>query len=168
MRRLVTCAGAVEGLFSLCVRERPPMTVRTFYRLSIWLPLLIPSVLVAVVRTGANTPAGVVALLYSVLAGSLLYAGVPYAVLALWAMWWTRSKDEHQIRWLVRRAPFLMTGAFALFWIGAGVVIRERSLVALGLLGAVWIIPVAYAYIGLVLFLRRIFWPPARTHPVTG
>lgn len=70
------------------------MTVSGLYRLSLCLPLLVPTVVIATVRgSSVQIPAGPFAALYQLMAGSLLYGGVPYAFLALWALWWTRSRS---------------------------------------------------------------------------
>jgi hypothetical protein len=44
------------------------------------------------------------------LLASLLYGGVPYAPLAIWATWWIGGKNEAQIRRLVVEARLLMAG----------------------------------------------------------
>ena len=90
------------------------MTVRTFYRLSLTLPVLVPAALIAalfvaptlVLWLGNSTSP----MALGVLTYSLIYGGAPYVALALWAAWSFGEKTEAQIRRLILTLPLLMAG----------------------------------------------------------
>src|SRR5215467_11897901 len=87
------------------------------YRLGIWLPLLVPAS-IAVLR-GAGVPVDWLPF-SGLLLASLLYGGVPYAALALWATWWVGRRPEGEIRRLMLRAPLLMVAVFVPMALTAG------------------------------------------------
>ena len=130
------------------------MTVRTFYRWSVLLPLIAPA-LIMIAKKGFGVrpsmlPFGEVLLL------SGIYGAMPYAIIALWGIWWIDSRPERQIRRRALQAPLWMLVA----WIVCAAIIGALSRqvpVFLGLagLGAVMILALGYAYVGAVLLLRR-------------
>jgi hypothetical protein len=134
------------------------MSIYTIYRVSIWLPILVPAVLIAVAKTfDLPLSAGV---LWEVLAYSLLYGGVPYAVLAVWATWWVGRRPEAAIRRLMFRAPLLMVVVFVLVALTVGLAVGAPGpFAAVSVLGSIIIIPLGYAYVGLAVLLRRGFGP---------
>jgi hypothetical protein len=134
------------------MRSRAPAQrswrVHSIYRFGIWLPLLVPTLL-AIATRGAgvvvvhDSPAGK---LTQLLLSSLLYGGVPYGALAIWATWWIGDRPESGIRHLMFRAPLLMAALFMLFAVAIGLTVGEpRSFIALGVLGAIITIPLGYA-----------------------
>jgi hypothetical protein len=134
------------------------MSISTIYRACIWLPILVPAVLIAVAKTyGLRLSAGV---LSELLAYSLLYGGVPYAVIAVWATWWIRGRPEAAIRRLMFRAPLLMVAVFAPVALVIGFAAGAPGpFTAVAALGSVIILLLGYAYLGLALLLRRGFGP---------
>jgi hypothetical protein len=133
------------------------MTVQTFYRCAVWLPLVVPAlVAVAVHVVGLQPSSPAVAGLVQLLLISLLYGGFPYAVLAAYGTWWIDGRPESQIRHRALRAPLWMLAAWLPFAAFLGVASR-RVEIFLGLagLGAIVIFPLGYAYIALVFLLRR-------------
>lgn len=85
------------------------MAVHTFYRLSVWLPLLVPSLVVLIHHgTEGRSEAWPVNKVVQLLLMSLVYGGVPYALLSVWATWWIGRRSEKEIKSLLLRAPILM------------------------------------------------------------
>ena len=136
------------------------MSIYALYRLCIWLPVLIPASLIGVVNAfGVRSMAGLGG---EVVAYSLIYGGVPYCLLAVWASWWVGGRPESEIRRLMFRAPLLMVATFVPLALVVGVVGGAiHQFAAVALLGAVVIIPLGYAYVGLTLLLRSQFGPRA-------
>lgn len=133
------------------------MTVQTFYRGAVWLPLVVPA-LVAVgvhaagVHPSSRPAAGVVQLLLV----SGLYGGFPYAVMAAYGTWWIDRRPESQIRRRALRAPLWMLVAWLAFAAFLGIVSgRVQIFLGLAALGTVVIFPLGYAYVALVFLLRR-------------
>jgi hypothetical protein len=138
------------------------MSIHAIYRLCIWLPILIPGALIRVYETfGLRISDGIVA---EMVAYSLLYGGLPYAALALWATWWVGGRPEDQIRRLMWRAPLLMLAVFVPLALTVGLLVGNMTpFVGVALLGAAVILPLGYSYIGLALLVRRVLGPrPAR------
>lgn len=126
------------------------------YRLCVWMPLLVPAVVAGLVHgLGMVVEVGPASKVVQVLLGSLLYGGVPYAALALWATWWIGGKDERQIKRLMFVAPLLMVSLFLVLSTTVGFVVGQPvAFITLGVIGALVIIPLGYGYVGLVLLLR--------------
>lgn len=141
------------------------MTVQRFYRLAIWLPLFVPT-LVAVAFQGLavfskesvglliNGPAS---WLVQMLLASLLYGGVPYALLAVWATVRVGGRTEAQIRRLMFLSPLIMAAFYVPFAVVVGFAVGGPPAVFLsvGGLGAVVTIPVGYTYVGVVALIRE-------------
>jgi hypothetical protein len=132
------------------------LTIQTFYRLAVWLPLALPGV-AAVVRAafGPSVFPEPLKPIVGWLLGSLVYGGIPYALLALWATVRMGRLDEPEIRRLMFRAPFLMIGMFTLVWFVAGLSVGQPQFILLGPLAAFLIIPAGYGYMGFVLLIRE-------------
>ena len=138
------------------------MSISAAYRLGIWLPLLVPAS-VAVLVHGMGWPLEWFpdSVKFYLLA-SLLYGGVPYSVLALWATWWVGGRPECEVRRLMLRAPLLMVAVFVPMALIAGVAVgAPRPFIAVAILGAIVIIPLGYAYVGVVALLRLGLGPRA-------
>lgn len=86
------------------------MSTVTVYRLSIWLPILVPAAVIFAASTFELRLADGV--LWEVFGYSLLYGGLPYSVLAIWATWVVGRHSEVEIRRLMFRAPLLMAAVF--------------------------------------------------------
>jgi len=134
------------------------VSIYAFYRACIWLPVLVPTVLFAVVRAFALRPAngiGGEAVLYS-----LVWGGLPYAVLATWATWWVGGRPEAQIRRLMFLAPPIMVAVFVplalLVGLAVGAVVPFAGV---ALLGGIVIMLLGYAYVGLTVLLRLSLGP---------
>jgi hypothetical protein len=133
------------------------MTVQTFYRCAVWLPLLVPALTaVGVHGLGARPTFGPTVKLVQMLLMSGVYGGLPYAMLAAWATYWIDERPESEIRRRALQAPFWMLGAWipmaGLFGVLSG---RFELFLGLAGLGAVVIFPLGYAYVALVFMLRR-------------
>ena len=135
-----------------------PAPAYTVYRVCIWLPILVPLVVVlAVTAVGRPVSKGIVVevLFYSVLVG-----GLPYAALAAWATWWVGGRSEADIRRLMFRAPLLMVAIFAPLALLLGMIVGHLGpFAAVAALGTIIILALGYAYVGLALLLRRSVGP---------
>src|SRR5919106_4298144 len=111
-------------------------SVYTTYRVCIWLPILVPLIVVlAAIAVGRPLAQGIVV---EVLFYSLLIGGVPYAVLAAWATWWVGGRSESEIRRLMFRAPLLMVAVFAPLALMVGLIVGQVGpFVAVAALGTV-------------------------------
>lgn len=140
------------------------MNVRLIYRIGIWLPLIVPAVVLAVRGLMDLQPTNEVSRkLVQLLAFSFVYGGLPYAGLALWASWWITGRPESEIRRLMLRAPLMMAGVFALTAVAVGIGVgRPGPFIATAVLGAIVAVPLGYAYVGLVWWLRHICGPIAQ------
>src|SRR5688572_27752209 len=129
------------------------MSVWTVYRLCVWLPILVPAVVIGIAKAFDRPLAAGV--LTEVLAYSLLYGGFPYAVLAVWATWWIGARPESEIRRLTFRAPLLMAAVFVTLALAIGVAVgRLGPFTAVAIYGLVTILPLGYAYVGIAVLLR--------------
>jgi hypothetical protein len=135
------------------------MSVSAFYRLCIWLPILVPASVIVYARLNeVNLADGIV---LEVLAYSFWYGGLPYALLATWATVWVGGRSEAEVRRLMFRAPFLFAGVFAVLVLVVGVIVgASRQFAALAIFGCLIILPLGYAYVGAVVMLRRVLGPP--------
>jgi len=136
------------------------MSIYIVYTLCIWLPVIVPATVILVFNTfGLPLADGVVA---EVLAYSLIYGGVPYAVLAAWATWWIRGRTEADIRRLMLRAPVLMMAVFAPLAVAVGVAVGSTvPFVAVAVVGSLTILLLGYAYVGVAVLLRSVLGPRA-------
>ena len=130
------------------------MSAVSIYRLSIWLPILVPATVIAVAKTlGLRLAEG---LLWEVLAYSLLYGGLPYTLLAIWATWWVGRHSEAEIRRLMIRSPLLMGGIFAPAALMLGFAVDAPGpFAAVAVLGLLSILVLGYGYVALAVLLRR-------------
>jgi hypothetical protein len=140
------------------------MTIHGFYRLVVWLPLVIPAIVALLVHGLHLAPSGPLAMIVQLLLASLLYGGVPYAVVAGYATWWIGGRSEQEIRRRAWRAPFFMLGAWTVVAAIFGILARSpRLFVGLAGLGAAVIFVLGYSYVALVLLLRRLIYPALRS-----
>lgn len=119
---------------------------------------MVPAVVAGVVHgLGWTTHAWAARKLTQLLLASLLYGGVPYALLAAWATWWVGGRTEPDIKRLMLLAPFLMAAIYlpvaVMAAMAAGAPIGP--FLAVGVLGGIVSIPLGFAYVGLVLLLRE-------------
>jgi hypothetical protein len=147
---------AVEQLTSVLdgrINEVTKMSITTFYRLCVWLPLVVPAVLIVAVNAfDLRDPVGWVG---EVVGFSLFYGGGPYLLLALWATWWIRGRTEPEIRRVMFRAPLYMLGAFVPLALLIGLAVGAPGpWTGVAGLGAVSILALGYSYVGLTALLR--------------
>jgi hypothetical protein len=134
------------------------MSIYRIYRACIWLPILVPAALILVAHAfGLRLAAGVVG---EILAYSLIWGGLPYAALAVWATWWVGGRPEADIRRLMFRAPLLMVAVFVPLALATGLVVGGLGpFTGVALLGATVIVLLGYAYVGLTVLLRHSLGP---------
>lgn len=129
------------------------MSIDTIYRTCIWLPIIVPAALIPVVSLfGLQQAVGVVG---EMIAYSLFWGGLPYAVLAVWAMRRIDGRPETEIRRLMFRAPLLMVAIFVPLTLMLGLVTGQLvQFAGVAALGAAVIMLLGYAYVGVTLVLR--------------
>lgn len=134
------------------------MTVHTFYRCAVWLPLLAPAALAYAVHVlGWHPIFRPVVKLVQLLIISVVYGGVPYVVLAGYASWWIDHRPEPAILRRPLRAPLWMIALWVPVAAWMGVHLRSLNAFA-GLLGlgVLFIILLGYTYVALVLLMRTL------------
>ena len=134
------------------------MTIHTYYRCAVWLPLLVPATTVVVMHVADVRPATSLATkLVQVVVVSGVYGGVPYALLAAYATWWIDGRPERELRRRALAAPLLMV----VLWLAVSAVVgvlygKVETFLGFFWLGSAVILPLGYAYVGLVLALRSL------------
>ena len=137
------------------------MTVKTFYRVSLALPIALP--LIALPFWFLNRSGNAVVFF---LMGSLYLGGLPYLIAALGVLRWMRGKNEEQVRRASFLAPLIVLPICWLCW-------AVFFLVTLGETSSNWVesvfyvayfslfeIVIGYAYVAVVhvgLQLFRVF-----------
>ena len=132
------------------------LDVHTFYRLAVWLPLALP-VVVALIVHGLDlaVPRGRLQDIVEILLYSLVYGGIPYGALALWATWWIGGRREQDIKRLMYRAPLLMAAVFVPVALITGFIVGAPGpFAAVAVLGALVSIAVGYVYVFFVMLMR--------------
>lgn len=143
------------------------MTTRTFYRISIWLPLIVPAIAIFAVAGLGLDPTGALENLFQILAVSLIYGGIPYAMLAAWGTWRLGELSELETRRLMLLAPFVMAAFYLPFLVLVGVVAGApvKQFFLVGLMGALLSIPLGFAYVLLVRLARTALGTRLRESP---
>jgi hypothetical protein len=135
------------------------MSVQSVYRISIWLPIVIPAILFGIANV-LRLPLADISLVLEILVYSLIWGGLPYLPLAVWATFWVSGRPEWEIRRMMFRAPLLMVLLFASAALVFGLIANAlKPLAAVALLGSVVIIPLGYAYVALAVWLRHRLGP---------
>lgn len=89
------------------------MSYPTFYRIAVWLPFLLPALVVIDMHVlGSRWSLSVLGPLVQFPLMMFLYGGPAYVPLALWATFWLGGKTRSQIHQMAIRAPWLMVPAF--------------------------------------------------------
>jgi hypothetical protein len=136
------------------------MSIHSTYRLSIWLPIIVPAVLLGLAKA-LGVPIADIDVL-EILVYSLLWGAVPYLPLAVWGTWWVGGRPEPEIRRMMFRAPLLMVALFAPAALVVGLVVGAlKPFAAVAVIGSVIIIPLGYAYVALAVGLRDWLGPRA-------
>lgn len=133
------------------------MTTQTYYRIGIWLPVIVPATLVFAVPGLGLDLKGAGKIAFQILAVSLVYGGVPYALLAVWGTWRLGGRSELETRRLMLFAPFAMAAIYLPFvvLVGSAAGAPLGLSFKVGLIGALVSIPLGFAYVLLVLLLRK-------------
>ena len=141
------------------------MSIYVIYRICIWLPVIVPAILIVVVNALGIRQAG--GLAGELLAYSLIWGGLPYAALAVWATKWVSGRPEADIRRLMFRAPLLMVALFvpAALVLGllAGAPVQFAALAALG---SIVILLLGYGYVLLTVMVRFALGPAGGSQQV--
>ncbi|CAN5649183.1 hypothetical protein BH23GEM9_BH23GEM9_33000 [soil metagenome] len=132
------------------------MDLHSYYRLVVWLPLLLPAGVALLVHGLDVHPGnGVLAKLIQIILVSGIYGGIPYAALASYATWWIDTRPGSQLRRRALVAPLWMVVVWLPFSALTGLLYgRIDTFVGFFGLGASVILPLGYAYVALVLLLE--------------
>ena len=120
-----------------------------------WLPLVVPGLVALTVHGAGLRPGPPLDKIVQILLGSLVYGGMPYAVIAIWATVWIGRRPEPEIRRRALQTPLWTIAAFLM--IPTIVVLRggEATMAAaLFVMGAVCILGIGYVYVAMVFGLR--------------
>jgi hypothetical protein len=140
------------------------VTVQRFYRISIWLPVIVAlaaGLVLRVLIVAGTRPGGAVEGLLMLLSLS----GVLYIPFALLATWWIRKCDEYDIRRVMFVMPLLMTAvaflvSVVMMLIGGGMSAGlEVAAAAMTL-----ILPIGYAWVLVIVLLRLLVRPTDEPH----
>ena len=138
------------------------ISVQTFYRLAVWLPLAVPALVAFMVHGLGFGPTGSsLDKVFQIQLMSLAYGGVPYAPIAIWATFWIDSRPERDIRRRALQAPLWMIVTFLMFAtylaIVSGNLIMAAAVFVLGVMG---IVALGYFYVVIVFSLRDVLYGP--------
>lgn len=101
--------------------------IQTYYRLTVWFPIILPAILAGTVHgLGLTTTVEPVDRIVFILLASLLYGGVPYGLLGIWATWRIDRRPESEIKRLMLQAPLLMIAMFVPIAALVGLVVVGR------------------------------------------
>lgn len=89
------------------------MSYPAFYRIAVWLPVVLPSLVVLDMHVlGWRWSLSVLGAFVQVPLMMFVFGGPTYAPLALWATFWLGGKTRSQIHRMAIRAPWLMVPMF--------------------------------------------------------
>ena len=132
------------------------MTIQRFYRISIWLPVIVALAAGLFLRVFSVRPGGAVQGVLLI----LFVSGVLYIPFALLATWWIRKCDEYDIRRVMFVMPLLITVVAFLVCV---VVMLIGGGMAAGLEVAAaamtFILPIGYAWVLIIVLLRLLVRP---------
>ena len=140
------------------------MSVHQFYRLAVWLPLIVPALVLPPVWLLGMPQWQFLGMVIGTIYASAWTGGIPYLLLALWASIRIRSLPESRTRKLAVLMPLYMVPLFCLYVLVLSLARGEGLDEAFwfGLIGTAYLIPIGYAYVGLTFGLRalagRIGW----------
>ena len=147
------------------MRGARPVSALYIYRIGIWLPLIVPCVVIIAMNVwlkslGMPKPSGFVDVVLEMLAWSGIMGSPVYLVLGAWASLWIRGRAERTVRRLMFLAPPLMVAAFAAASVAIGLATSHvTQWLGVAGLGAAVAIPISYGYVGLTIALRRTLGP---------
>jgi hypothetical protein len=133
------------------------VTIYTFYRAAVWIPLVVPGLVALAVHGLGLRPGWPFDKIVQILLASLVWGGIPYAALAVWGVFWIGGRPEAEIRRGALRTPLWMIVAFVP--LPALVAVRSANpgmAAAVFVLGAFTILALGYVYVMLVLGVRTV------------
>ena len=135
------------------------MSTRTFYRLSLFLPILLPAMLMALGARYHHVDSDLGEDVH--FAGyCLLISALPYSVLIPWLAWWMRGKTEPEIRKMSYRIPILVLPIYLVSYSCYLIIVAGQNpdlkMLAGILLILTYVICVGYLYAHLVNGLLRL------------
>jgi len=134
------------------------MPFRAIYRACIWLPIVVPIVLIAVVNSFDLRHS--IGVLGQLIAYSIVIGGLPYLGLAIWSTWWVGRHSEAEIRRLMWLSPLIMLAVFVPLALMIGIIAGQPGpFAALALLGGISILLLGYGYVALTVALRFLLGP---------
>ncbi len=136
------------------------MHTRTFYKLSLLLPLFCSAVGFPFLFVETSLPRWLrQALGLAALSG--MVASIPYMVLVVLLLLWARRKTEKQFLYALLVSPFLMLPLFSLYLLAIALILDRQSLGWQTLDDLVfyvpWVVGIGYCYVLLALICRFIF-----------
>ena len=145
------------------------MSVHTFYRLAVWLPIAMPALVVLLVHGLGLRGIGIsLDEVFQILLASLVYGGIPYAPIAIWATFWIDNHPERDIRRRALQTPLWMILTFLMFAAYLAVVSGELIMATVVfVLGVMGIVSLGYLYVVIVFSLRDVLCGPYTDYSTT-
>jgi hypothetical protein len=134
------------------------LRLHTFYRLSVWLPLALPAVVIIFMNLTQWRPGGMLGVVLQLIGYSGIVGGVPYLALAIWAMFWIGSRPEREIRVRAIIAPLVMVLILLPWPVLIGIHSRFESGMSVFMLAAGASLALGYAYVAIVFALRALLF----------
>lgn len=135
------------------------MSHPTFYRIAVWLPFLLPALVVIDMHVLQwRWSLSVLGPLVQFPLGMFLYGGPAYVPLALGASFWLRGKSRDEIHRMAIRAPWLMLPPYAVLSIYLLVVSGELVMpAAFFMFVSMLTVPTGYFFVLATLGLEQLF-----------
>jgi hypothetical protein len=134
------------------------MTPVTFYRIAVWLPIVLPSLFVIDIHViGSRWSERAFGPFVQWPLMMFVFGGPTYAPLALWATFWLRGKTRSEIHRMAIRAPWLMVPMFLALSIY--LLVRSRDLAmpaAFFVMGSVLSVVLGYSIVIATFGLERL------------
>jgi hypothetical protein len=136
------------------------INARTFYKLSLLLPVFCSAVGYPFLFVGTSLPRWLrQALGLAALSG--VVAAIPYMVLVVLLLLWARSRTEKQFLYALLVSPILMLPLFSLYLLAIALILDRQSLGWQTFDDLVfyvpWVVGIGYGYVLLALICRFIF-----------
>jgi len=141
------------------------LRLHTFYRLSVWLPLALPAVVIIFMNLTQWRPGGTRGEILQFIGYSGIIGGVPYLALAIWAMFWIGGRPEREIRRRAIMTPILMMAICSPYVVIMGVHADFTYAMRVFLFLASMIGIMGFFYVALVFVLRRLMFGPIDVGP---
>lgn len=138
--------------------------IENTYRYLLALPLLIPVVSIPLLKLLQNSDTGVFGTILLFVAFSGIIGGIPYLVIGCFLFWWTRKKDEPQVRKALLLSPIGMVIIFPLLILVVSLIpSMKANVTGISQFATAWAvlssysIIFGYAYVAIIFGIVRLY-----------